>query len=481
MARHLHMALVAVMALVAMTAGEAAGQTYEVVPGQLAAECAVPSRAGVITVTGSVDASDLAYLAATIEELHTLDLSGVTVAAYRGPRVGANVYSAPADVLPPYILAGLRAAHVRLPASITAIGEGALMDSRIEEVVIPQGVTRVGADAFAQCRRLTRAELSEGMATVEARTFEGCGLLADVSLPGSLSAIGDRAFLGCRSLGEIAMPESLTCIGHEAFALSGLERVSLDGCGRLASVGERAFASCARLVSATLPSGAAELGEGVFFDCESLADVRLPSEAVSVPALALKGAVSLASVNLPDGVSEIGVLAMAGMTAVETVALPASLTHIGDGAFEGWSGVREIDALRLETVPSLGDEVWAGVEQPAVTLNVLPELEEAFLAAPQWQEFSISRSSITLLPSTSGGVGHVEAGFTGMTLRVSSDTELESVTLYGVDGRVLETAVHIGADSVSLDTSRHAGAFFIVRAETRDGSRGVTFKLMRQP
>ena len=76
MARHLHMALVAVMALVAMTAGEAAGQTYEVVPGQLAAECAVPSRAGVITVTGSVDASDLAYLAATIEELHTLDLSG---------------------------------------------------------------------------------------------------------------------------------------------------------------------------------------------------------------------------------------------------------------------------------------------------------------------------------------------------------------------------------------------------------------------
>lgn len=249
----------------------------------------------------------------------------------------------------------------------------------------------------------------------------------------------------------------------------------------MASVGERAFASCARLVSATLPSGAAELGEGVFFDCESLADVRLPSEAVSVPALALKGAVSLASVNLPDGVSEIGVLAMAGMAAVETVALPASLTHIGDGAFEGWSGVREIDALRLETVPSLGDKVWAGVEQPAVTLNVLPELEEAFLAAPQWQEFSISRSSITLLPSTSGGVGHVEAGFTGMTLRVSSDTELESVTLYGVDGRVLETAVHIGADSVSLDTSRHAGAFFIVRAETRDGGRGVTFKLMRQP
>ena len=227
------MALVAVMALVAMTAGEAAGQTYEVVPGQLAAECAVPSRAGVITVTGSVDASDLAYLAATIEELlNTLDLSGVTVAAYKGPRVGANVYSAPADVLPPYILAGLRAAHVRLPASITAIGEGALMDSRIEEVVIPQDVTRVGADAFAQCRRLTRAELSEGMATVEARTFEGCGLLADVSLPGSLSAIGDRAFFGCRSLGEISMPESLTCIGHEAFALSGLERVSLDGCGR---------------------------------------------------------------------------------------------------------------------------------------------------------------------------------------------------------------------------------------------------------
>lgn len=480
MARHLYMALVAVMALVVMTAGEAAGQTYEVVPGQLASECAVPSHAGVITVTGSVDASDLAYLAATIEELHTLDLSGVTVAAYKGPRVGANVYSAPADVLPPYILAGLRAAHVRLPLSIKAIGEGALMDSRIEEIVIPEGVTRVGADAFTQCLRLIRAELPEGVETMEARTFEGCGLLAEVSLPGRLSAIGDRAFFGCRSLVEIVMPASMTRIGHEAFALSGLERVALDGCGRLSTIGDRAFASCARLVSATLPSGAAELGEGVFFECESLADVCLPSEAVSVPALALKGAVSLASVNLPDGVSEIGELAMAGMSAVESVTLPASLTYIGDGAFEGWSSVREIDALRLETVPALGDEVWAGVEQSDVMLNVPPELEDAFLAAPQWQEFSISRSSITLLPSAEGNSGHVEAGFTGMTLRVISDTELESVTLYGVDGRVLETAVHIGADSVSIDTSRHAGAFFIVRAVIRDGGRGATFKLMRQ-
>ena len=479
MARHLYMALLAVVALV-MTVGEAAGQTFEVVAGQLAAEGVVPSRAGVITVSGSVDASDLAYLASTIEELHTLDLSGVTVAAYKGSRVGAHLYSAPADVLPPYIFAGLKAAHVKLPASIKAIGEGALMDSRIEEVVIPDGVTRIGADAFAQCRRLTVAKLPEGVDKVEARTFEGCAQLVEVRLPDGLVTIGDRAFLGCCSLGAVEMPESLTSLGNEAFALSGLESVTLDGCGRLASVGDRAFASCGRLVSATLPSGATELGEGVFFECVSLADVHLPSEAVNLPALALKGAGNLVSVNLPDGVSEIGELAMAGMTQVETVALPASLTYIGDGAFEGWSGVREIDAQQLKTVPELGDAVWAGVEQQYVTLNVLHELEEAFLAAPQWQEFSISRSSITMLPATDGNCGHIEAVFTGMILTVNSDSELESVTLYGVDGQVLESATNIGADSVNLDTSRHAGAFFIVRAVTRDNGRGATFKLMRQ-
>lgn len=469
------------MALMAVAvAAGVSGQTFEVSPGQLAAGCEVPSHAATITVRGAVDASDLDYLTRVIEDADVLDLSGAEIAAYKGKQVGVNTYSAPANVLPPYIFAGLKASHVKLPAALEAIGEGAFIDSRVEEVSIPAGVKRVGADAFGQCARLTRVELPSGIDEVAARTFEGCAVLAEVKMPEGLRSVGARAFLGCGSLKGVDMPASLTSIAGEAFAMSGLEAAALGGCSRLDSIGDRAFASCRNLTTATLPSGATRLGEGIFFECVSLLAVSLPAEAVNMPALTLKGAANVSAIELPEGLSGIGDLAMAGMSAVERVTLPESLEHIGDGAFEGWSGVREIDAQALEGVPALGTEVWAGVEQPTVALIVPPALEDAFLAAPQWQDFAISRSAVTSVTDAGDDKG-IEAAFYGRTLRVTAAVTLKRVTVYGLDGRVLAMADNIDSESVSIDTADCGATFFIVRAETGPDPKVAIFKLMREP
>lgn len=477
MCRHIYITLITFWAAIA-----ASGQTFEVSsPGQLAAGRAVPSHAATITVTGSIDASDLDYLVSAIEEVQTLDLSGADIAAYKGNKVGVNTYSSQANELPAYLLAGLNVTHLKLPASLTAIGAGALMDSRIEDVEIPASVTAIGADAFAQCRSLIHVKLPEGVSEVAERTFEGCEMLSEVLLPETLRTIGARAFLGCSALESIKIPTALTTLDDESFALSGLDAINLDGCTGLTSIGRRAFASCLHLTSATLPSAATTLGEGIFFECASLTAVQLPAKAVTLPSLTLKGAENLADIQLPESTTEIGRLAMAGMTAVETVTLPSSLSHIGDGAFENWSGAKEIDATLLNAVPTLGEEVWAGVEQPKVSLNVQPGLEEAFLAAPQWQDFSIRKTSITLLPSINGSDSQIEARFNGKILTVEASAMLESVTVYAIDGRILTMADNIADNSVSIDTSRYAGAFFIVKAVTNADSMAVTFKLMREP
>ena len=456
------------------------GQTFETRPGQLAHERNVPSNAAVITVRGAVDASDLDYLATAVVEADMLDLSAADIVAYKGKRVGVNTYSSPADVLPPYIFAGLKASHVRLPATLKSIGEGAFLDSRVEEVGIPAGVESIGADAFGQCDRLTCVELPAGVGEVAARTFEGCAMLGEVKLPGTVHTVGARAFLGCGSLKNVEMPASLTSLADEAFALSGLETVRFDGCDRLDSIGDRVFASCGQLLSAALPSGAVRLGEGVFFECRSLERVTLPAEAVAIPALTFKGAGSLGAIELPDGVTEIGALAMAGVSSVRNVVLPGSLGHIGDGAFEDCSGIGEIDARALGHVPALGSDVWAGVAQPGVALVVQPRLEDAFMAAPQWQDFAISRSSVTTI-ADKGGEKRIEAVFHGKTLAVTCSGALEGVTVYSIDGRMLAEAAGVGSDSVTIDTSRHAGPFFIVRVMTAGDSGVTVFKLMREP
>lgn len=472
--RHIFVTLLAVS-----VATVAAGQTFAVSPGELAARQEVPAQSSLITVTGAIDASDLDYLVTAIEDVRTLDLSGADIAAYSGKKVGVNTFSSPANTLPAYILAGLRVSHLMLPRTLTAIGDGALMDSRLVDLEMPAGLTAIGADAFAQCRSLTRVDLPEGVTEVADRTFEGCGQLAVISLPSTLRTVGARAFLGCSALEKIDMPVSLTSIGDEAFATSGLDAIALDGCRNLGRIGKRAFAQCVHLESATLPSGATELGEGVFFECRSLASVQLPARAVTLPALMLKGAENLTDIELPDGTTEIGALALAGMSAVGQVTLPSSLAHIGDGAMEGWSGVREIDAMQLGAVPTLGEDVWAGVEQKDVTLQVPAGLENAFLATPQWQEFDIGKSSITRLPDLNAGGARIEARFCGKTLVVTAPAPLQCVTIYGIDGRELSVTDNINADNVSIETSSHPGAFFIIRAVTASDGRSETFKLMR--
>ncbi|MDE6495815.1 MAG: hypothetical protein K2L30_06225, partial [Duncaniella sp.] len=85
-----------------------------------------------LTITGAVNAADLHFICTSLPSLETLDLSGVTVEAYNGKTLVANRGDFPASTLPAYILSGLNASTVILPASLTAIGEGAMMGAAVK-------------------------------------------------------------------------------------------------------------------------------------------------------------------------------------------------------------------------------------------------------------------------------------------------------------------------------------------------------------
>ncbi len=469
-----------ILLLTLVTATTVRGQSYYVSRGQLAKERVLPANASTITINGSVDASDLDYMTEAIESLGTLNLSGVTVVAYRGKRVGANITASAANTLPAGIFAGLKASHIILPASLTVIGDGAFMESQLVDIALPARVKTVGRAALSRCPNLREVTIPASVTALPDALLEGCEALTDISLPAGLQTIGSRAMLGCTSLTGISVPASVTSIGDEAFALSGLDAIDLSKCSGLRTIGNRAFSTCTHLESATLPSSATKLGEGIFFECQALTAVKLPSEAVTIPPLTLKGADNLSAIDLPENVETIGTLAMAGMNSVEAVTLPGTLTHISDGAFEGWTSLSEVHANDLTTVPTLGEDIWGGVDQSRATLYVPEEMENTFVSTPQWQEFAISQSSITRLPELDSE-SRITAGFEGTTLVVTTTEPLQSVTLYSLDGRTLARIADSGTETVRIDTSAHSGHFFIARAVTATDRRAVTFKLMREP
>lgn len=104
----------------------------------------------------------------------------------------------------------------------------------LESVLLPSGLGRIGAHAFAGCTALRRVEFSDGYRSDP----EGCPL-----------EIGRRAFAGCTALTSIELPRTM----HK-------------------KLGDYLFEGCASLVSATLPAVG---GFGVFKGCKRLQEVTV--------------------------------------------------------------------------------------------------------------------------------------------------------------------------------------------------------------
>ena len=74
----------------------------------------------------------------------------------------------------------------------------------ITDVIIEDGVTRIGDGAFYHCESLT-----------------------SVTIPDSVISIGDSAFYYCKSLKSIVIPDSVIQIENSAFCITGLESLTL--------------------------------------------------------------------------------------------------------------------------------------------------------------------------------------------------------------------------------------------------------------
>ena len=94
---------------------------------------------------------------------------------------------------------------------------------------VPDGVTTIGATAFAHCALLEGVSLPAGVTRIEASAFQDCNHLKAFTLPQGVEEIGDYAFGMCQKLTEILIPHSVTELGVRAFAgCMGLSKVFLE-------------------------------------------------------------------------------------------------------------------------------------------------------------------------------------------------------------------------------------------------------------
>ena len=89
----------------------------------------------------------------------------------------------------------------------------------VESIVIEEGVTSVGHQAFSGLFAVTEVSLPDTLTTIGDSAFFNCVALEEIVIPANVTSIGDSAFTFCYALKEITFNGSAPAIGREAFGL----------------------------------------------------------------------------------------------------------------------------------------------------------------------------------------------------------------------------------------------------------------------
>ena len=213
--------------------------------------------------------------------------------------------------------------QIVFPNSLTSIGNEAFLRCySVVKIILPDSVTFIGESAFSECYSLEAVKLPSGIKEISAYCFDGCYNLTLVEFPETIEKIGDRAFNDCK-LQLIRLPDGLRQIGNYAFSSNDPSSYS--------NTIEEVFIS----------ESAEKIGEGAFQYCR-IKQIILPPTIKRIAKDTFASCYPFISITLPDSVEEIDDFAFYG-TCLEYVKLPRALKRIGKYAFADCCDLIHID------------------------------------------------------------------------------------------------------------------------------------------
>lgn len=275
----------------------------------------------------------------------------------------------------------------------------------LEELVVPENVTKIGAYAFYGCTALTSVSVSDSVESIGEYAFAYCRQLTDLSLGESLETVGAYAFDECSALESITFEDNIFKVGEGAISdtkyfkntMSSKVPVYLGKClisvrpdviGNVLTIedgtkgiGDGAFKYYADIKTITIPDSVKHIGKSAFYSCSGVTTLYMGSGIESVDEGAFEAcgksmevyysgdvsdwaAIEFGNQNsnpvynreklyidnkllsgdivISDGTMKIGSYAFYGFSGITGVTLPKTITAIGEYAFYSCNGLTDV-------------------------------------------------------------------------------------------------------------------------------------------
>ncbi len=290
---------------------------------------------------------------------------------------------------------------LNIDSVLTISGEGAMADNvsswipfraDIKSIVIEDGATSIGNEAFADCANLLSVTVPNSVTRIGSSAFSGCSKLSDFVIPARVIEIGKYAFSGCAALTTIEIPDNVTRIGEKAFNnCSGLSSITCIGVP--AECGAECFSGVDKSIPLNVPeeyvedySNAKEWEDftnikGV--KCDIASGVLAYNNQISwritcKGALMIEGNGIIPAVGKPyvmewddyrdiikkvvisEGITEIGERTFGNLYNAEFLLLPNSLKTIGAYTFNWWGSMDLETIIIPNSVTTIGDGAFSG-------------------------------------------------------------------------------------------------------------------------
>lgn len=112
-------------------------------------------------------------------------------------------------------------------------GEWFRGNESLMEIVLGEGVTSIGHNAFSGCSNLIFITIPESVTSIGVGAFTACNNLVSITIPRNVTSIGENAFSGCSSLTSINIPKENINLLNGAF---GDENVKLKVNGKARTI-----------------------------------------------------------------------------------------------------------------------------------------------------------------------------------------------------------------------------------------------------